>query len=86
MNINRATREYETWLGEHLTLLPHDLTSKHTKMADAIFPFLRATFYRWAQTWPRVCAALATAPAVLAVGDVHVENFGTWRDSEGRLI
>jgi hypothetical protein len=23
---------------------------------------------------------------VLAVGDLHVENFGTWRDSEGRLI
>jgi uncharacterized protein (DUF2252 family) len=25
-------------------------------------------------------------PAVLAVGDLHVENFGTWRDNEGRLI
>ena len=86
MNINRATREYETWLGEHLTLVPDDLTSKHTKMADALFPFLRATFYRWAQEWPRVCVALAGAPAVLAVGDVHVENFGTWRDREGRLI
>jgi len=23
---------------------------------------------------------------VLAVGDLHVENFGTWRDAEGRLI
>jgi hypothetical protein len=23
---------------------------------------------------------------VLGVGDLHVENFGTWRDSEGRLI
>ena len=22
----------------------------------------------------------------LSVGDLHVENFGTWRDSEGRLI
>jgi hypothetical protein len=22
----------------------------------------------------------------LAVGDLHVENFGTWRDSEGRLV
>ncbi len=86
MNINRATRQYEIWLGEHLTLVPDDLTDKHTKMADAVFPFLRATFYRWAQEWPRVCAALAKAPAVLAVGDLHVENFGTWRDSEGRLI
>jgi len=25
-------------------------------------------------------------PRVLAVGDLHVENFGTWRDVEGRLI
>jgi len=31
MNINRATRQYETWLGEQLTLVPDDLISKHTK-------------------------------------------------------
>lgn len=55
-------------------------------MRDGVFPFLRATFYRWAQVWPRHCAGLASAPSVLAVGDLHVENFGTWRDSEGRLI
>ena len=23
---------------------------------------------------------------MLAVGDLHVENFGTWRDIEGRLV
>jgi uncharacterized protein (DUF2252 family) len=23
---------------------------------------------------------------VLGVGDLHVENFGTWRDVEGRLV
>jgi hypothetical protein len=86
MNIKRATQAYEAWLGEQLTLVPNDLATKHTKMADALFPFLRATFYRWAQEWPRICADLAKAPTVLAVGDVHVENFGTWRDDEGRLI
>lgn len=26
------------------------------------------------------------APRVLAVGDLHMENFGTWRDQEGRLV
>jgi hypothetical protein len=26
------------------------------------------------------------APTVLAVGDLHIENFGTWRDGEGRLV
>ncbi len=29
---------------------------------------------------------IAKAPRVLAVGDLHLENFGTWRDVEGRLI
>lgn len=33
-----------------------------------------------------ICPDLARAPKVLAVGDLHVENFGTWRDLEGRLI
>jgi uncharacterized protein (DUF2252 family) len=55
-------------------------------MADALFPFLRATFYRWMQLWPEVCPDLAKAPRLLAVGDLHVENFGTWRDVEGRLV
>jgi uncharacterized protein (DUF2252 family) len=33
-----------------------------------------------------VCEEEAGAPEALAVGDLHVENFGTWRDIEGRLI
>jgi hypothetical protein len=55
-------------------------------MASSIFPFLRATYYRWAQRWPEVDGEAAAAPALLAVGDLHVENFGTWRDAEGRLV
>jgi hypothetical protein len=55
-------------------------------MKSGVFPFLRATYYRWAQVWPEYCPDLAKAPHVLAVGDLHVENFGTWRDVEGRLI
>ena len=38
------------------------------------------------QVWPNICAEVVTAPEVLAVGDLHLENFGTWRDTEGRLI
>ena len=53
---------------------------------SAPFPFLRATYYRWAQVWPDVCEEAAKAPVALAVGDLHIENFGTWRDIEGRLI
>jgi hypothetical protein len=86
MNISKATRKYERWLGEQLELVPRDLKLKHQKMADSVFEFLRATFYRWAQVWPKVCDASARAPAVMAVGDLHIENFGTWRDAEGRLV
>jgi hypothetical protein len=32
-----------------------------------------------------VCNDLCRAPKVLAVGDLHVNSFGTWRDVEGRL-
>jgi hypothetical protein len=86
MDIIQATRDYEAWLGARLTLVPEDLKLKHQHMAEGVFPFLRATFYRWVQTWPTTCPDLAAAPTVLAVGDLHIENFGTWRDAEGRLI
>jgi len=86
MNIVKATQRYEEWLGRHTKLVKPDLLLKHQRMAEAVFPFLRATFYRWMQIWPEVCSDLNKAPQVLAVGDLHVENFGTWRDVEGRLI
>ena len=86
MNIRQATKAYEAWLGGQLPLLSADLALKHQRMVQSAFAFLRATFYRWAELWPAVCPELATAPVVLGVGDLHVENFGTWRDGEGRLV
>src|SRR6516162_7736421 len=86
MNIEEATEKYEAWLAKRIRLLKADLTLKHQSMREGVFPFLRATFYRWSQLWPKVCPAEAKAAVVLAVGDLHVENFGTWRDIEGRLI
>jgi hypothetical protein len=86
MKIAKATERYEAWLARHLQLIPKDLELKHEQMRSAVFPFLRATYYRWAQIWAEVCGRVAKAPKVLAVGDLHVENFGTWRDIEGRLI
>jgi hypothetical protein len=86
MNVVKATRHFEEWLGHHTDLVAADLRLKHTSMKAGEFPFLRATFYRWAQVWPTVCPELAKGPQVLAVGDLHVENFGTWRDAEGRLF
>src|SRR6266478_8369599 len=86
MNMVKATRRFEEWLRRRTAVVEPDLRTKHKHMAEAAFPFLRATFYRWMQVWPEVCSDLAKAPKVLAVGDLHIENFGTWRDAEGRLI
>ena len=86
MNIVKATRRFEDWLSHRTDIVKPDLRLKHRRMKEGVFPFLRATYYRWAQIWPEVCHDLAKAPHVLAVGDLHVENFGTWRDCEGRLI
>jgi hypothetical protein len=86
MNIFKATADFEQWLAKRLPVVKRDIALKHQHMAEAAFPFFRATFYRWIQFWPEVCPHLAKAPAVLAVGDLHIENFGTWRDEEGRLI
>ena len=86
MKIDQAVREYEEWLGKQLPIVPDDLKLKHERMAEDLFAFLRATFFRWMQLWPEVCPEAHGAPVVLAVGDLHVENFGTWRDVEGRLV
>lgn len=86
MNIVKATSKYEEWLGLHLRIVEPDLKFKHEQMAAAVFPFFRATFYRWLQSWPENCAELDRVPHILSVGDLHVENFGTWRDSDGRLV
>ena len=85
-DIVAATEDFEKWAARHVSLIRSDVERKHQSMALAAFPFFRATFYRWAQWWPIVCPDLAKGPQVLAVGDLHIDNFGTWRDLEGRLI
>jgi hypothetical protein len=86
MNVIKATRHFEEWLAQRTNIVKQDLRLKHSNMKAGVFPFLRATYYRWAQVWPKICPDLARAPHVLCIGDLHVENFGTWRDVEGRLI
>ena len=86
MNIVKATKKYEEWLGLHLQIIDADLRLKHDRMVESEFSFFRATFYRWLQLWQEVCADLQRVPHLLSVGDLHVENFGTWRDTDGRLV
>jgi hypothetical protein len=54
-------------------------------MKSDSFSFLRATYYRWAQQFAELDSTITGAPQTLAVGDLHLENFGTWRDELGRL-
>jgi uncharacterized protein (DUF2252 family) len=86
VDIVAATKSYEAWLASQTAIVPADLTRKHKRMRESAFVFLRGTFYRWLQQWDAICHNEQNAPIVRAVGDLHLENFGTWRDTEGRLI
>jgi Uncharacterized protein conserved in bacteria (DUF2252) len=86
MNIRQSTSSYEKWVASHISVDRHALAFKHRQMALGLFPFFRATFYRWMQIWRETVDEVGRAPTLLAVGDLHIENFGTWRDIEGRLI
>jgi Uncharacterized protein conserved in bacteria (DUF2252) len=80
------TQAYETWLGTQCKVVEKDLARKHERMRKDPFTFLRATYYRWARRIEKICPELADAPSALCVGDIHVENFGTWRDADGRWV
>jgi hypothetical protein len=85
MNILKATISYENWMRSCTTVVEAHLRLKHEQMKTEPFLFFRGTFYRWIQLWPEICPDLRDAPKVLAVGDLHIGSFGTWRDKEGRL-
>ena len=77
---------YELWLRTCCDVVEDGLREKHKRMAKNAFKFLRATCFRFARTVPRYLPDLASAPKVPSVGDAHIENWGTWRDAEGRLV
>ncbi len=79
LSIKASVARYEAFLRQALgnDLVKDDLDEKHTKMRKSPFQFLRATCWRWAETAPLLCPDLAEAPNVLAIGDAHIENFGS---------
>ncbi|WP_431285090.1 DUF2252 family protein [Humitalea sp. 24SJ18S-53] len=82
-----ATEANEAWLRGQLgaETVEADLRERRRKMAKDPFTFLRAAYWRWVQVLPAVWRPAVPGTVVLAVGDIHLENFGTWRDAEGRL-
>jgi hypothetical protein len=86
VNIRQATTAYENWLRKTCpAVVESELQFKHREMRKDPFLFFRATYYRWAQLWTGAPDNLWRGPEVLAAGDLHVDSFGTWRDTEGRL-
>ena len=88
MKFPASLTAYEAFLHAELgpEIVEEGLAEKRAKMADGAFAFLRATYWRWAEIVPELAPALMDAPRVLAVGDIHLANYGTWRDADGRLV
>lgn len=83
MDIFESTRRFEQWLADAVPVVEEHLTVKHAAMKESPFAFLRGTYYHWTQ---EVGSAALTGRLVPSTGDLHIENFGTWRDAEGRLV
>ena len=86
MSFRKDNAAYEAWLAEQCKVVKKDIKRKHDLMKESAFIFLRATYFRWAEHIGKWCPELMDAPKVLSVGDLHLENFGTWRDADGRLV
>ncbi|MDB5583471.1 MAG: hypothetical protein JWR80_8647 [Bradyrhizobium sp.] len=86
MSFRKDNDAYEAWLATQCDVVKKDVTYKHHRMTKSAFIFLRATYFRWAKQIGKLCPELMDAPQVLGVGDMHLENFGTWRDADGRLV
>jgi hypothetical protein len=82
----KDNKAFEKWLASQCEIVRPDIEYKHHRMEKNAFIFLRATYFRWARKIGDWCPELMDAPQVRAVGDLHVENFGTWRDRDGRLV
>jgi hypothetical protein len=77
------TEAYESWLGENIPLVRSDLAIKHAEMAESELRFLRGTYYYWLPRMVELMPELLERTVVPLVGDLHVENFGTWLDRRG---
>ncbi|MFD3400383.1 DUF2252 family protein [Kribbella sp. NPDC058693] len=78
-----ATAAYERWLATRIPVVAEDLELKHRELAADPLRFLRGTYYLWLERVAELAPAVLDGPQVPAVGDLHVQNFGTWLDHRG---
>src|ERR1043166_7790330 len=86
MSFISDNEKYEAWLRNQCHVVEADLKKKHERMRESAFIFLRATYFRWARRIESICDKLAKTPPVLSIGDLHLENFGTWGVAGARLV
>ncbi len=80
-----TTESYERWRGRRIQIVEEDLRAKQDRLRESPFVLFRGAPYRYHERFGALLPELAGAPPVVSVGDLHVENFGTWRDREARL-
>ena len=77
MHAAKLIGSYEEWCDCTIPFDPAARREKHTRMAASAFAFLRGSYPVWLDRFA-TDAVHDAALVPLGVGDLHVENFGTW--------
>lgn len=64
---------------------PERLALKYRAMRQNAYAFMRGTCHLYYQDWPAADTQLNTAPLAWITGDLHLENFGSYR-ADNRLV
>jgi uncharacterized protein (DUF2252 family) len=64
--------------------LPQLVARKYAKMSDNAFAFLRGSCHLFYQDWPQD-SSLNLAPQVWICGDLHLENFGSYKGDDRQI-
>jgi hypothetical protein len=81
-----TTESYERWRARRIQVVEEDLATKHAKLRETPFLLFRGSPYRYHERFAALLPELAQAPIAVVAGDLHIENFGTWRDRDARLV
>jgi hypothetical protein len=85
MHAAKLIGAYEEWCDRAISSDPAARREKHTRMAASAFAFLRGSYPVWLDRFA-TDAAHDAPPVPLGVGDLHVENFGTWLAPAGEAF
>jgi hypothetical protein len=80
--VRSLTADYDRWLDGQITVVAADVERKHAEMRGDRFRFLRGSYYLWLARVATLLPEVLDTARVPLVGDLHVENFGTWRDAD----